>query len=110
MIYFVRSADRKLIKIGHTKKRVRNRLSGYASEYPFGFKLVAVMPGGLDVEKQLHRRFAQYRAWIKTDPSFSSACYREIFYTSRELLAFIRENATKDREGWVSDSEPAYKR
>ena len=50
MIYFVRSADRKLIKIGHTKKRVRNRLSGYASEYPFGFKLVAVMPGGLDVK------------------------------------------------------------
>lgn len=79
-VYFAACGD--LIKIGFSKKP-RKRLQSLRSGSPFDLKIIAAMPGSLQLERHLHERFKKLRErgeWFHADP---------------KLLRFIKEVA-----GW----------
>ena len=78
MIYFLRNADRTAIKIG-TTIRLSARLKTLAAEHG-ELEVLAVIDGGRDQEKGLHRRFADLRTvgeWFEPgDDLLASSCPR----------------------------------
>jgi hypothetical protein len=78
-VYFIQS-DAGPIKIGHSDVGARSRLSQLQTSSPIGLKLLKVLPGTIKLERELHRKFAQYRL------------RGEWFQPSPELLEFIKKN------------------
>lgn len=68
VIYFI-SADGELIKIGYTTN-LGARLRSLRTAHPKELRILLVIPGSLDDEQELHRRFADFRVgreWFKLD-------------------------------------------
>lgn len=86
MIYFMRSANSRNVKIGHTDRDPRIRIKEFGLPRP---KLLAVCPGGRAKEQQFFRRFSQWR--ISSDS--------EWFKPAPELLQFISK-LDWDAEDW----------
>jgi hypothetical protein len=74
-VYYVRLGQK--IKIGYTGN-LRNRLNAYGP----GRELLALEYGGLELEKQRHQQFREYRA---------TGAGREWFSQAEELLDHIRQ-------------------
>lgn len=80
MIYFVECADR--VKIGFSE-RPKLRFVKIAADCPFHCTLLGVMPGDVEVEAGLHRKFSSLRV------------RGEWFLHKGELASFIKANAGK---------------
>lgn len=66
-VYFARAGD--AVKIG-VSRNVRRRVQMLSTCSPFPIQLLAVMPGGIQDERALHRRFAHLRMngeWFRPD-------------------------------------------
>lgn len=79
-VYFIQASADGPIKIGYSASP-RDRLAGLQTAHPHNLYLRAKIPGGLEVERAMHRLFAKDR--IHTA--------REWFHPSAELTAFIAE-------------------
>jgi hypothetical protein len=77
LIYFIQPTDGGAIKIGFTDD-LGQRIKALESHYGCSLALLHAMPGGRDVERELHGRFSRLRLG-KT----------EQFRPAAELLAFI---------------------
>lgn len=75
IVYFLRAGD--FVKIGKATGSPDNRVSQLKTGCPFPIEVMATMPGGLDVESQLHKRFAGIRA------------HGEWFHATHELIAYV---------------------
>lgn len=75
IVYFLRAGD--FIKIGKTTGTPDHRVSQLKTGCPFPIEVVATTPGGLDVERALHKRFAALRA------------HGEWFHAAPDLLAHV---------------------
>jgi hypothetical protein len=67
-VYFIRSGE--AIKIGKASGNVRDRMAQLQTANPADLELLGVMPGGLEEEAGLHRRFAHLRLrgeWFTCD-------------------------------------------
>jgi len=86
VIYLVRNGESGLIKIGHTVKGVRSRVSGMQSGNPETLHLLATMPGDRQMEQDLHDLFR------------GRCVVREWFMPCPELLWFADE-LSRDADG-----------
>lgn len=73
-VYFIRSGD--LIKIGYTSD-LQNRKSSLQTNNPTKIEILKTIPGGYEVEQQLHHKFAHLNK------------QGEWFFAAQELLDFI---------------------
>lgn len=80
-VYFLRSRD--LIKIGFSDN-VAARVAAQITSNPFGCAFIGYMPGGREVERHLHQKFAEHRA------------HGEWFRENEGLTRFIAEMAFSD--------------
>lgn len=83
MIYFIQDLNNKRVKIGKSDnpiRRVRRFKTG--SSNPEGFEILAVIPGGVKREKELHQRFKQYHS------------HGEWFEFSKEIFDYVHENTS----------------
>lgn len=85
MIYFVQCLENSLIKIGWTEIGSRHRMVQLLRKRlkPCSLRLLGTMPGGRDIETQLHRRFRPFR-----DHRFNVFHY-EGYRPADELITFI---------------------
>ncbi len=84
MIYFIQDDSILNIKIGHTAANdAGERLRALQTGSPSGLVLLYSMPGGPDLEKQLHQRFAEARV--------QGEWFRPVPY----LIRFILDHATR---------------
>ena len=74
-VYFIRAATGE-IKIGHAKDPLK-RLNDLQTGQPAPLRLLATMPGGVEVERELHDRFAEFHL------------QGEWFFATERLLGFI---------------------
>ena len=66
MVYFFRAGD--LVKIGYSRRDVQARLRACQTGSPVSLTLWHTVPGGPDVERELHQRFAadrQHGEWFR---------------------------------------------
>jgi hypothetical protein len=76
-VYFIMSDKTQAIKIGFTAGNVKIRLSALQTAHPYKLKVLATLNGNRSYEKELHKRFSQFRLegeWFEPHP---------------DLLAFI---------------------
>jgi hypothetical protein len=69
-VYFIEAIGARRIKIGFTKD-VRRRLHDLSIGCPFPIELMALMPGSLEDEFTMHKRFGQLHAhgeWFRARP------------------------------------------
>lgn len=69
VVYFAQSGRRKVVKIGTTSS-VKGRMSALSHAYLQDMRILATLDGGFGLEKQLHKRFKQYRIrgeWFKLE-------------------------------------------
>ena len=59
-VYFIRRKDTREIKIGVTRDLAK-RLNSLQAAHAVALEVLALVPGGVWLEKELHRRFAEYR-------------------------------------------------
>jgi len=70
-IYFIQSDLKNSIKIGYTAGNPEVRRKSLQTANPHQLKIIATMPGKPEYEKDLHKRFAQYRLngeWFECHP------------------------------------------
>lgn len=70
-VYFLRSRD--LIKIGFSDN-VAARVAAQIAANPFGCEYVGYMPGGREVERHLHQKFADHRVrgeWFRENDALT---------------------------------------
>lgn len=92
VVYFILAdADPKCIKIGHTKRPIKLRMSVLQSWSPYNLSLIGIIPGGRSLEAQIHQRFAKH--------------YKcgEWFNAADELMQFIKKQCPNFE--WVSGLE-----
>jgi hypothetical protein len=83
MIYFIQDTNNKRIKIGKSDspiRRIRRFRTGMSN--PGELEILAVIPGGVKREKDLHQKFQKYHS------------HGEWFEPSNEIIEFIEENTT----------------
>ena len=71
-VYVVSAVGSGRIKIGFTSGTMINRMKGFETGCPFPTKLLAVMPGSRELEKDLHKTFASQRRhleWFEDSPA-----------------------------------------
>lgn len=78
MIYFISIADDPAapVKIGHTSQDASARLAALQTGHPQRLAVLATVPGGYDVENELHRAFATDRLhgeWFRRSEAISGA-------------------------------------
>lgn len=100
MIYFVLDEDAGQVKIGHTAN-VRARVVQHRSDHGKRLRILGVMQGGFEVERDLHRRYAELRV-SRVHPR-SGAKEREWFRAEAELMAYIAANADVPIEQFLAD-------
>jgi hypothetical protein len=93
-IYFVQPTDGGLIKIGQTRNSPQKRLAELQIGCPVPLELLGVLPGTIEHERSLHRRFADLRQ------------HNEWFEPGERLLYFIRRWAIPPGD-W-GNLEPVY--
>ena len=74
-IYFIRSTNNNVIKIGFTSGEISKRLKALQTSHPYQLELLATIPGDTNFEKSLHQQFEQYRLkgeWFKPHPEIIS--------------------------------------
>ena len=76
------------IKIG-VSTNVGLRQRTFDEHSPWPVELIGSIPGGYELEGELHKRFADYRIRYN----------REWFYPNTELLEFIRRSMSRVRHG-----------
>jgi excisionase family DNA binding protein len=86
-VYFFRSGP--FVKIG-TTRNIKSRLQNLQISHPTPIALVGTIPGGVRVERELHRRFASLRV--------NGEWFREV-----EDLAVYIANLGGDRNGDAAD-------
>lgn len=77
IVYFLRAGG--FIKIGKTTGHPDARVAELRTGCPFPIEVIGFIPGGLEDERALHRRFQAIRA------------HGEWFHATTELLAYIAE-------------------
>lgn len=79
VVYFIETCNGAFVKIGFSRNRARQTAACQFAAREFGLdtRLLGVMPGSIDTETWLHRKFARYRH--KT----------EWYESSGEIRAFI---------------------
>jgi Meiotically up-regulated gene 113 len=77
-VYFLYHPDKHLIKIGWTRRDIESRVSEHQSRSRGRLVLLKAIPGGRDLERRLHQRFADRR--VKGT---------EYFVPSRELESVL---------------------
>ena len=86
-VYFVSSEDGR-IKIG-TSANVEKRLEALQTSSATRLSLLLTVPGGVDMETELHRRFKHIREsgeWFKGTPELRSFIEGALFYKSRSVM------------------------
>lgn len=81
-VYFALIRD--LVKIGHTRGSVEDRLRSVKAEYRAPVRFLGAMPGSREDERALHKRFDHLRE-LDLFPGEKT----EVFRLTRELLDFI---------------------
>lgn len=87
VVYFVLSGDNR-IKIG-TSANVEKRLEALQTSSATRLSLLLTVPGGVDMETELHRRFKHIREsgeWFKGTPELRSFIEGALFYKSRSVM------------------------
>lgn len=87
VVYFVLSGDNR-IKIG-TSANVEKRLEALQTSSATKLSLLLTVPGGIDMETELHRRFKHIREsgeWFKGTPELRSFIEGALFYKSRSVM------------------------
>ena len=87
VVYFVLSGDNR-IKIG-TSANVEKRLEALQTSSATRLSLLLTVPGGVDMETELHRRFRTIREsgeWFKGTPELRSFIEGALFYKSRSVM------------------------
>ena len=72
MIYFVEAVGADRIKIGFTDGEPEKRLAALATSSPFPMRLLCLIPGAVQSERDLHEAFAdsrRNREWFAATPS-----------------------------------------
>lgn len=92
-IYYLRVGD--LVKIGYTTNILRRM-----REYPPDSRLLAVHPGTLDFEKQMHDIFrgsrARGREWYRPEPHLLEHCEKIVAeYGNPEKFEYCARDATR---------------
>lgn len=77
IVYFLRAGE--FVKIGKSTGTPDSRVNQLRTGCPFPIEVMATIPGGLDLERSLHRRFAHCRA------------HGEWFHATPGLLAYVAE-------------------
>lgn len=98
MIYFLRSLETGLVKIG-TTKNYHARLTALQAEHG-ELQLLGVTEGSYFEERDLHQRFAEYRA--------DHVSGREWFYPGLDLILFIVDNANPNEPKLPDVYNPGY--
>ena len=57
-VYFIQCGD--FVKIGFTRGTAESRLAAFSTASPHDFTILATVPGGQRLEKNLHKLFAEY--------------------------------------------------
>lgn len=87
VVYFVLSGDNR-IKIG-TSANVEKILETLQTSSATRLSLLLTVPGGVDMETELHRRFKHIREsgeWFKGTPELRSFIEGALFYKSRSVM------------------------
>lgn len=93
VVYFAQSVEDGMIKIGMTKN-LRQRINILSHDYG-KVKLLATMPGGKDVESDIHAKFLGDRSsasneWFYPSPELAFHIFKQIDKLSEEQLAEIQ--------------------
>lgn len=95
-VYLIRCQD--FVKIGFSNG-TRTRLSTLQMGNPHELKIIAVLPGGEEMEKDLHRRFAEHRhrgEWFRIEGALA---------TYIERLSVDRKSREKHRDDEILTHE-----
>ena len=71
-VYFIRCIDR--VKIGYASD-IAKRVAGLQTACPYPLSVLATVPGSIDVERQMHRGFADLREvgeWFRYEGALST--------------------------------------
>ncbi len=74
-VYFVYAKSQSLLKIGYSKNPLK-RLQALSRNVPFNLELLAIRPGGRDLEKAFHRKFKSFRVkgeWFRCEAKSAEA-------------------------------------
>jgi hypothetical protein len=88
VIYFIRAVNSGTIKIG-VSNDPRRRLESMQTGSPEPLELLGVLPGGVDEERRLHRRFSAFRIhgeWFRGDETLAKAIDELVKKPIDELL------------------------
>lgn len=88
MIYFSIQPEKALVKIGFTDRDAKQRRYELEKQYRVGLVLVAVIPGGMDLEREIHDTFRI----LRYGKAFKS---REFFHYTAEVRDFISRHTFK---------------
>lgn len=113
MIYFMRPADRELIKIGYTKDVLRRKRQ-LSKHWGCPYRLVKVIPGGRKTEREIHELLSHLRVG-KTEFFRSDDSLTEFLIDSTNGIDFLRFhkfvsnvqnylNCVTERYGWEMGS------
>lgn len=83
MIYFVKANDR--VKIGYADDPA-NRIPSIQTSSPYELEVLLIVEGTYEVERELHRRFQEYRVT------------GEWFEYGDRIESFVKDNQDKDRK------------
>ena len=73
-VYFVEAEGTDMVKIGYARN-LRARLSGLSVGSPHRLILLGTLPGGADLEAELHERLAEHRVngeWFRRSPAVNA--------------------------------------
>lgn len=82
LVYFIEAANVAMVKIG-IAKNVEKRLVDLQTASPVKLRIIATLPGGMKLEKELHRQFGHLRS------------HGEWFHLTDEILTYIDRSKSK---------------
>ena len=94
MIYFIITEDRKFVKIGFTKKNLKNRINAIQTGCPLKIKCSLLLEGDKTKETELHIKFNSFKS------------YGEWFYLTEEIEEFIKDNEHLDLKDIRKTNKP----
>lgn len=106
-VYFIERPNGD-IKIGVARKARLSQRLGEIKRKHGGAKLLGVLDGGYELEKELHERFIEHRQTVTYRAGHEkfniwATVYCEFFSPVAELLEFIKQNANPVPENSNSD-------
>jgi T5orf172 domain len=95
-VYFIQAKRCKLIKIG-ASENPKVRLRSLQNSGPDELTLLAIMPGGIEMEQKLHRLFAsarQHGEWFKPTKRLRTFIAKALAEHDQTVTPYIRARAS----------------